>query len=235
MSTKTKTKTNTKPKVKAAKAKTSNERGRVRPERSESEALVLKAKAKAQTTKTKVAAAKAKTKTKAKTKAKTKVKAKRKRKQQPRKWPKIAKKEFDRFHVDMPVPTNGVRTSKQAAESIKDDTSRLRRLVWTTIYLHNGLICDEVEVITNLKHQTASARIYELHQRGWLVDSGYRRRTRGRCLAIVWIPPKRLKMLRRLVKQKKVKVATSVAACGPSAKSEERGASLGSKKGKVTP
>ena len=178
------TKTNTKTRVKAkVKVKV------------KAKAKVKKAEAKTRTiTKTKVKAAKAKTKVKGK------------RKQQPRKWPKIPKKEFDRFHLDMPVPTNGVRTSKQAAESIKDDTSRLRRLVWSTIYLHNGLICDEVEVITNLKHQTASARIYELHQRGWLVDSGYRRRTRSRCLAIVWIPPKRLKILRRLVKEKKVKV-----------------------------
>lgn len=50
-----------------------------------------------------------------------------------------------------------------------------------------GRTCDELEVELNLRHQTCSPRVYELSRRGLLVDSGEKRLTRGRRLAIVWV------------------------------------------------
>lgn len=124
--------------------------------------------------------------------------------------PRIPKDQLDGLCEDIPAPSNGRDTSNEAAESIAHDASRLRRRVWTTIHAHIGLTCDEVEVITNLRHQTASARIYELHTRGQLIDSGYRRRTRSKRLAIVWIPPKSLKRLQKFVKERRIKVIPSL-------------------------
>jgi hypothetical protein len=37
-----------------------------------------------------------------------------------------------------------------------------------------------------MRHQTCSARIYELHRKQWIHDSGRRRRTRSGRDAIVW-------------------------------------------------
>lgn len=51
-----------------------------------------------------------------------------------------------------------------------------------------GLTCDEVESRLQGKHQTISARVNELRDRGWIKDSGERRRTRSGRKAIVWAP-----------------------------------------------
>lgn len=87
----------------------------------------------------------------------------------------------------IPAPSNGVETSNEAAESIQPDTSRLRRIVFNLIVDRGGLTCDQVEEITGLKHQTASARVYELHTTSQIVDSGQRRKTRSKRNAIVWM------------------------------------------------
>ncbi len=52
-----------------------------------------------------------------------------------------------------------------------------------------GLTCDQVEVVLNLIHQTASAEIRHLVQAGLLVDSGAKRKTRTGCKATVWTIP----------------------------------------------
>ena len=50
-----------------------------------------------------------------------------------------------------------------------------------------GATCDEVEVALNLRHQTASCFIRFLTQDGFLKETEYRRITRARRKAIVWI------------------------------------------------
>jgi hypothetical protein len=58
---------------------------------------------------------------------------------------------------------NGTDTSREAAEAIKGDLGRLQRLVLKTVAeAPDGLTCKEVEQITGLSHQTASARLNEL-------------------------------------------------------------------------
>ena len=51
----------------------------------------------------------------------------------------------------------------------------------------DGLICEEVESKTGLRHQTASARVKELSQKGLIVDKGIRRPTKSNRGAIVWV------------------------------------------------
>lgn len=82
----------------------------------------------------------------------------------------------------------GSDTSHEAAESV--DASTLRGIVLGAIrkYQHYGLTCDEVEQLMQLRHQTASARINELHSKFFaIVDSGQRRLTRSRRKAVVWV------------------------------------------------
>lgn len=90
-------------------------------------------------------------------------------------------------------------TSRAAAESIAPDTNKLRRIVRGHIQdlslpflTHRGLTCDEVERITGLRHQTASARIRELSQRGEIIPlivdgTPVRRPTRSGRLATVYV------------------------------------------------
>jgi hypothetical protein len=61
------------------------------------------------------------------------------------------------------APHNGTDTSREAAEAIKPDLARLHRLVLDAIAdAPDGLTCKEVEQVTGLCHQTASARLNEL-------------------------------------------------------------------------
>lgn len=50
-----------------------------------------------------------------------------------------------------------------------------------------GATCDEIEVVLELRHQTASARCTELTLSKHIVDSGRRRLTRSRRRARVYI------------------------------------------------
>tara|TARA_R100000152_G_C6744481_1_gene168173 strand:- start:582 stop:938 length:357 start_codon:yes stop_codon:yes gene_type:complete len=61
------------------------------------------------------------------------------------------------------APSNDTETSKEAAEFIKPKVNGLCLKVLRVISNHqNGLTCDEVEQITGMKHQTASARLNDL-------------------------------------------------------------------------
>ena len=51
----------------------------------------------------------------------------------------------------------------------------------------DGLTCEEVEQKTGLRHQTASARVRELYQRGLIKDKGVRRETSSKRTAIIWV------------------------------------------------
>lgn len=93
--------------------------------------------------------------------------------------------------VYSPTPpfAEGRETSMLAALSVAEHTSALRWKVYRLIAKEGleGLTCDEVEILTGLKHQTASARVYELHKGGYIVDSDKRRKTRSNRDAIVWV------------------------------------------------
>jgi hypothetical protein len=95
------------------------------------------------------------------------------------------------------VPHNGTDTSRAAAEMLAPDVERIRDLVYAAIRDagKDGVTCEEVEGITGLKHQTASARICDLQGREKggkalprrIADSGMRRNTSGGRPAKVWV------------------------------------------------
>ena len=83
----------------------------------------------------------------------------------------------------------GSDTSAAAAISVERDGPRLRELVLFTIRAAGarGLTCDELELHLNMRHQTVSARVYELREGEWIRDSGERRLTRSNRKAVVWV------------------------------------------------
>lgn len=83
----------------------------------------------------------------------------------------------------------GSDTSREAAESLVDALPQLQSLVYGFIRGRGlgGATCDEVEVGLGLRHQTASARVYELANKGLIIDSGLRRRTRSGRRAAVYV------------------------------------------------
>jgi len=84
-------------------------------------------------------------------------------------------------------PAKGPSTSRDAAESLTN-VSKLASEVFAEIMSKpNGMTCDEVEMLMDGRHQTISARVNELRDKGWIKDSGRTRRTRSGRKAIVWI------------------------------------------------
>lgn len=83
----------------------------------------------------------------------------------------------------------GSDTSEEAsdakAESAEADRTRVLRHIQRCG--DNGATCWEVEVALHLPHQTASARICDLKERGFLVDSMERRITGNGCQAQVLV------------------------------------------------
>jgi predicted transcriptional regulator len=77
-------------------------------------------------------------------------------------------------------------TSFQARLSIEPILSQLEAIVLKALRDNNGLTCDELERITRLKHQTASARLRELVVRGLVYDTGVKRKTSSGRAACVW-------------------------------------------------
>jgi len=89
----------------------------------------------------------------------------------------------DSFTPNTPVP-GGVRntdpdTSYEAADSI--DTTVLERIVYDTIKkFPNGCINDEVlALLPGFTHQTISPRYAPLLRKGWIIDTGDRRKARS--------------------------------------------------------
>lgn len=82
---------------------------------------------------------------------------------------------------------NSPETSRQAAASLPS-LGPLARRVFDEIAYVDGLTCDQVEQTVGKSHQTISARVNELRDKGWIVDSGRRRKTRSNRSAIVWVP-----------------------------------------------
>lgn len=106
---------------------------------------------------------------------------------------------FNQGDVKIPKYVSGSDTSFLAAEAIAPMVTKLQQIVLQVALAAGtkGVTCDEVEVILDMPHQTASARVHELgkpHQDQdgaerpqMLFDSGQRRKTRHNQLATVWI------------------------------------------------
>lgn len=78
--------------------------------------------------------------------------------------------------------------SQEAFESVKADSSSLRKRIWTFIHARGqeGATVDEIESASGLRHQTVSARVSELKAMKLLVPSGERRKTSsGRFAAVL--------------------------------------------------
>ncbi len=93
-----------------------------------------------------------------------------------------------------PVPESapyvrGSETSKAAAESIVRVVGHHEVMVLKHIREQGelGATDDEIEVVTGLRHQTASARRRGLVLKYRIKDSGKKRNTRSRRKAVVWV------------------------------------------------
>ena len=86
---------------------------------------------------------------------------------------------------------SSVDTSRAAAAQILASQDRMVAEVFAAVQAagSGGLTCQEVEDLLGMLHQTASARIYDLHEAGGIIDSGQRRTTRSQRWAIVWVVP----------------------------------------------
>lgn len=99
---------------------------------------------------------------------------------------------FKEAKSDLPIKVpyaRGSDTSKDAAESVEHATGTLRARVLGFIKRSGeyGMTCDEIELLSGLVHQTASARVNELCKLDVIIDSGRRRKTRSGRKATVWV------------------------------------------------
>ena len=87
-------------------------------------------------------------------------------------------------------PHRGVPTSVAASESMRNRAVTDRARVLGVVASGGGATTDEIEVALSLRHQNASARVWELAGNGGhpcrIRDSGRRRKTRSGRTAIVW-------------------------------------------------
>ncbi len=93
---------------------------------------------------------------------------------------------------ELEVPYLEGTTSKQAAEKQIPKVQAVRERVFECVRDHGGLICDEVETLLHLPHQTASARLRDLEMAGRLVKSPDKRLTRTGSEARVYRTPNAL-------------------------------------------
>lgn len=80
------------------------------------------------------------------------------------KQPDLFARPEDIARMIVPVPHNGVATSRAAADSVVKSAARTRAAVYAAVRqaCERGMTCDEVEVAMSLRHQSASARLNEL-------------------------------------------------------------------------
>ena len=92
-------------------------------------------------------------------------------------------------YPDVPGHVAGSDTSEAAADSMIGPAVRKRLQAYEAIAEagKDGLTCDELEHVTSMSHQTASARIRELAMARRVADSGRRRNTRSGRKAVVWV------------------------------------------------
>jgi len=82
-------------------------------------------------------------------------------------------------------------TSKDAAESMVPHVGRLQGVILDHVRRSpTGFTCDEIEIITGLRHQSASARVRELFLKGMIRRDGKRKTSSGRQAHVyVWVKP----------------------------------------------
>jgi Fic family protein len=102
----------------------------------------------------------------------------------PEKRPRSAKRKGAGGYPDQPGH-NGVDTSRMAAEAIAPHVTQLATRLFDLL-VEKPRTCQELERLTSLTHQTASARLRELAMKGRIVDTGLRRLTKARRAAVVW-------------------------------------------------
>ena len=92
-------------------------------------------------------------------------------------------------------PHNGRDTSIDAAEQIRPDAGRLRKMVFDAIQAvgAEGLTDRECQLATGLQGSTQRPRRIELQRLGLITDSGQRRPTASGRQAVVWVAKERLK------------------------------------------
>ena len=83
------------------------------------------------------------------------------------------------------APHSNETTSKEAAESVKGDVTRIAKRVLDMVR-RSPMTCFEIECDSGLSHQTASARLTQLRKDGLIEDSGDKRETASGRRAIVW-------------------------------------------------
>ena len=89
--------------------------------------------------------------------------------------------------LDWAPYVRGSDTSRDAAESMRPHVSRIEAEVLAVINRFIHLTCDELEEETGLSHQTASARLKGLRDKGLIKFSGARRKTRSGRAARVYV------------------------------------------------
>jgi hypothetical protein len=80
-------------------------------------------------------------------------------------------------------------TSRAAAHSVEPTAVSLCGQILAALKARgaSGLTCAEVEDRFGLRHQTASARLWDLRTRAYIRDSGARRETSSGRKAVVWV------------------------------------------------
>lgn len=96
---------------------------------------------------------------------------------------------------------NSTDTSAEAGASMRNLTGDLSLRCYDEIFIswHHGAIgltVDQLEIQLSRSHQSVSARVNELRDKGWVRDSGQRRKTRSGRKAIVWTPTEQAKRRR---------------------------------------
>jgi hypothetical protein len=81
----------------------------------------------------------------------------------------------------------GSDTSRDAAESMRPHVSAIENYVLGFVEAPGGATCDEVECLSRLPHQTASARLKGLRDKGLIKFSGAKRPTRTGRAAMVYV------------------------------------------------
>jgi len=82
-------------------------------------------------------------------------------------------------YPNTPGFVRGSDTSEAAAKSLSQKalSDLCQRICRYVAAQRNGVTSEEIQVALDLIHQTCSARTTELVLKGWLVDTGERRRT----------------------------------------------------------
>jgi predicted ArsR family transcriptional regulator len=81
----------------------------------------------------------------------------------------------------------GSDTSRDAAESMRPHVSEIEQDILHFLKIHQDATCDQIEDYMGIKHQTASARLKGLADKGLIRDSGARRPTRSGRAARVYV------------------------------------------------